>query len=106
MYYQDIVLVKADGGGIYGNCYGFSKKDWDAWVNQSISEAGPFRGRRGKRRPFLRNGDEYWVSGPKKDGSDRLFAGRLPVIHIDEDVREEYWLQIRNLPEHVNDKTC
>ncbi len=120
MYYRDIVLVKADGGGIYGNCYGFSKKDWDAWVNQPIGETGPFcrnsdeywlpgavprRGRRGKQRPFPRNGDEYWVSGPKEDGSDRLFGSRMPVIHIDEDVREEYWLRIRNMPQHVNDMT-
>lgn len=121
MYYRDIVLVKADGGGIYGNCYGFAKEDWDAWANESIGEAGPLprsgdedwvtstvprRGRRGKRLHLPSNGDEYWVSGPKADGSDRLFGGRLPVIHIDEDVREEYWLRIRNMPPRANDKTC
>lgn len=121
IYYRDLVLVKVEGGGIYGNCYGFSREAWDAWVNQSVGEVGslfrsgdevwvsgtvPRRGRRGKRLHFPSIGDEYWVSGPKEDGSDRLFGGRMPVIHIDEDVREEYWLQIRNLPEHVNDKTC
>lgn len=121
MYYRDIVLLKADGGGIYGNCYGFAKEDWDAWVNRPIGEAGPLphnsdeypasaaalrRGRRGKSRLFHCNGDEYWVSGPKEDGSDRLFGGRMPVIHVDEDVREEYWLRIRKLPAHVNDKMC
>ncbi|HTU19131.1 MAG TPA: hypothetical protein VMG10_13810 [Gemmataceae bacterium] len=105
MYYRDLVLVKADGGGIYGNCYGFAKEDWDNWVNQSIGETQR-RGRRRNRKPFPCNGDEYWVSGPKEDGKDRLFGGRMPVIHIDEDVREEYWLRIRNLPQHVNDQTC
>lgn len=121
MYYRDIVLVKADGGGIYGNCYGFSKEDWDAWVNESVGEAGsvlgsgdedgmtgavPRRGRRGRRLHVPSNGDEYWVSGPKADGSDRLSGGRQSVIHIDEDVREEHRLRIRNMPQRVNDKTC
>lgn len=39
-------------------------------------------------------GDEYWISGCRKDGCDRLYGERLP-IEIDEDVREEYWTQIR-----------
>lgn len=43
-------------------------------------------------------GDEYWISGCKKDGTDRLYAERTP-IYIDEEVREEYWLQIRDMPE-------
>jgi hypothetical protein len=34
-------------------------------------------------------GEEYWISGPKKDGTDRLYGERLKVA-IDEDVREEY----------------
>jgi hypothetical protein len=43
-------------------------------------------------------GEHYWISGCKKDGTDRLYGERLP-IYIDDDVREEYWTQIRNLPE-------
>jgi hypothetical protein len=42
--------------------------------------------------------DEYWISGCKKDGTDRLYGGNVPV-YIDEDVREEYWVSIRNLPQ-------
>ncbi len=38
--------------------------------------------------------EEYWISGPKKDGSDRLYVERLP-IYIDADVQEEYWRDIR-----------
>jgi hypothetical protein len=38
--------------------------------------------------------EEYWISGPKRDGSDRLYVSRVPVV-IDEDVREEYWSTIR-----------
>lgn len=42
-------------------------------------------------------GDEFWISGCKKRGGDRLY-GR-GTIDIDEDVREEYWLSIRDRPE-------
>lgn len=42
------------------------------------------------------SGDRYWISGCKKDGSDRLYGERV-AIHIDDDVREEYWYDIRNL---------
>ncbi|MCE0521377.1 MAG: hypothetical protein LV480_00510 [Methylacidiphilales bacterium] len=48
-------------------------------------------------------GEEYWISGPKKDGSDRLYGERVPVA-IDEDIREEYWTAIRNLPQKTNQK--
>jgi hypothetical protein len=46
----------------------------------------------------VESGEEYWISGCKKDGSDRLYGERVP-IHIDEDVREEYWTRIRLTPE-------
>lgn len=45
------------------------------------------------------NGGHYWISGCKKDGTDRLYGERLPV-YIDDDVREEYWTVIRNLPQN------
>ena len=51
----------------------------------------------------LATGDRYWISGPHKDGSDRLYGERVP-IEIDEDVREEYWRDIRGLPKRVKDK--
>ncbi len=46
----------------------------------------------------VETGEQYWISGPKRDGSDRLYGERVPV-YIDEDVREEYWSDIRSLPE-------
>lgn len=46
----------------------------------------------------LESGAEYWISGCHKDGADRLYGERVPV-YIDADVREEYWTQIRGLPE-------
>jgi hypothetical protein len=46
-----------------------------------------------------KTGEAFWVSGPKKNGEDKLYGG---VVEIDEDAREEYWLKIRRLPECVN----
>jgi hypothetical protein len=49
----------------------------------------------------VETGEEYWISGCKKDGTDRLYGERLP-IHIDEDVRIEYWTEIRCLPNFID----
>jgi len=51
-----------------------------------------------------KSNEEYWISGCKKDGNDTLYGGNIP-IPIDEDVREEYWLNIRNMPELKNKAT-
>jgi hypothetical protein len=48
--------------------------------------------------------EEYWISGPRRDGEDRLYVSNLPV-EIDEDVREEYWTAIRKQPQHVKRNT-
>lgn len=53
----------------------------------------------------LETGEDYWVSGCKKDGADRLYGERLPIV-IDDDAREEYWLTIRNLPARKDDETA
>ena len=50
----------------------------------------------------VETGDEYWISGPKKAGGDRLYGERVPV-EIDEDVREEYWSEIRQQPDRINE---
>ncbi|HEY0868093.1 MAG TPA: hypothetical protein VGE01_11975 [Fimbriimonas sp.] len=50
-------------------------------------------------------GDEYWISGPKRHGGDRLYASNVPV-EIDEDVREEYWTTIRKVPSNRHLKTA
>ena len=43
----------------------------------------------------VQTGEEYWISGPKKNGRDPLYGG---AVEIDEDVRDEYWRQIRGQP--------
>ena len=47
-------------------------------------------------------GEEYWISGPRKDGRDRLFGQSVPV-EIDDDAREEYWGEIRGQPARAGD---
>ena len=42
-------------------------------------------------------GDDYWITTPRQDGADRAHKSHLPV-EIDEDAREEYWVEIRKLP--------
>ena len=39
-------------------------------------------------------GEEYWISGPRLDGNDALYP---MSIEVDDDVREEYWRDIRDL---------
>lgn len=50
-------------------------------------------------------GAEFWISGCHKDGSDRLYKGGPPVA-IDEDVREEYWTEIRGVPANKTKATA
>jgi hypothetical protein len=64
IYYHGLVLRSLRGSGVSGNY-----KD----VNTGL---------------------EYWVSGPKKNGKDRHWAGGGPV-RIDPDVADEYWRDIR-----------
>ncbi len=43
----------------------------------------------------VETGQRFWISGPRKDGADRLYAASTLPIDIDEDVAEEYWSTIR-----------
>jgi hypothetical protein len=46
----------------------------------------------------VETGEQYWISGCRKDGNDSLYPA---VIDIDLDVEEEYWTRIRGLPERI-----
>lgn len=59
IYYKDLTLKRIKGGGISGNYY------------------------------CEDTGDEYWISGIKKKGSNVHWASSASV-HIDEDAKEEY----------------
>ena len=42
-------------------------------------------------------GDDYWISGPRRDGRDALYPTNIST-EIDSDVRDEYWTKIRGRP--------
>jgi hypothetical protein len=46
--------------------------------------------------------EEYWISGPKKNGEDGLYGPRPTPIDVE--VREEYWTVIRKQPDKKNQK--
>jgi len=43
----------------------------------------------------VETGAPFWISGPRKDGADRLYPQSTAPVEIDTDVAEEYWRQIR-----------
>ncbi|MGC2256351.1 MAG: hypothetical protein WA563_17600, partial [Candidatus Acidiferrales bacterium] len=51
----------------------------------------------------VETGDQYWISGPRKDGADGLYGPR--PTPIDKDARLEYWTAIREKPGKKNQKT-
>ncbi len=77
-----------------------------AWIGYAtLSKSGVtvyFNGRALKRgggvsgnHSCIETGDEYWVSGPRKDGRDRHWAGS-GVVRVDERALPEY-LELRGL---------
>jgi hypothetical protein len=50
----------------------------------------------------VETGEDYWISGPKRRGGDALYVSNVP-IEIDEDVRQEYWRDIRRQAERVHE---
>ncbi len=53
----------------------------------------------------VETGEDYWISGPKRRGGDSLYGGSMP-IDIDDDVREEYWRDVRRQPERIRESVA
>lgn len=43
----------------------------------------------------VETGEHFWISGPRKDGRDRLYPGSSRPVQIDGDMADEYWRNIR-----------
>jgi hypothetical protein len=43
----------------------------------------------------IETGEWFWISGPRKDGEDRLYPESSRPIEIDPDIAEEYWRDLR-----------
>lgn len=44
----------------------------------------------------VETGAHFWISGPRKDGRDRLYETSAKPVEIDADVNDEYWAEIRS----------
>jgi hypothetical protein len=45
----------------------------------------------------VETGNHFWISGPRKDGRDRLYDSSTRPVEIDADVLDEYWTDIRGV---------
>jgi len=89
------MYIEAKGNGISGPArigrVTFSKSGNSVYYRGRRFQT--LRGRGFKANYFdCETGEHYWISGCKKRGGDRLYSG---TVEIDEDVREEYWTEIR-----------
>jgi hypothetical protein len=93
---------------VENKCGGLDGEGRIGWVELSKSRRSyEYRGRRlmktgaGYKYNCIDelSGNAYWVSGPRKDGADKLYGG---IVEIDEDARVEYWTRIRNQPQLVD----
>jgi hypothetical protein len=96
-----IMYIENKMGGLDG-------KGRIGWVEMSrTARSYQYRGRRLQKTEsgykfnciHEESGDIYWVSGPSKNGTDKLYGG---IVSVDEDARIEYWTKIRNQPESVH----
>jgi hypothetical protein len=94
-----IMYIEYKGGGLVGSArigrVTFSKSGKTLYYKDKRFKS--LGGRGFKSNYFdVDTGEYYWISGPGKDGEDRLYGERLPV-EIDEDVQKEYWTKIRGM---------
>lgn len=56
-------------------------------------------GERGFKANFfdVATGEEFWISGPRRDGADGLYGRVTRPEDIDSDVAEAYWRDIRGM---------
>ncbi len=95
-----IMYIENKSGGLNGSArigrVTFSK------TGKSLTYAGrtfqSLKGRGFKANFFdVETGEEFWISGPRKDGQDRLYPESTRTVEVDADVAEEYWRDIRVL---------
>ncbi len=92
---------KSDGNGLSGPArigkVSFSKSGKSIKYNGKTFQS--LKGSGYKANYYeLESGDEFWISGCRKDGKDALYNTE---VEIDEDILEEYWLKIRNQPQNI-----
>jgi hypothetical protein len=98
-----IMYIENKSGGLAGGSARIGRVTFSKTRSTIYYEGRAFRSLKGSGYKAnyvdIETGDQYWISGPKKNGADRLYGERVGV-EIDENARVEYWTEIRNLPEH------
>jgi hypothetical protein len=95
-----VMYVESKAGGLTGPArigrVKFSKTGVTLYYGGKTFQS--LKGRGFKSNYFdVESGEPYWISGPRKDGRDALYATNVPP-EIDEDAHDEYWSKIRGLP--------
>jgi hypothetical protein len=101
-----IMYIEDKSNGIVGDArigrVTFSKTGQSLYYNGKTFKS--LNGRGFKTNYYdVETNEKYWISGCKKDGTDALYSNK---VEIDEDVWEEYWVEIRNQPEMLNSKSA
>jgi hypothetical protein len=96
-----VMYIEYKGGGLAGPArigrVTFSKSGRTIYYRGKSLQ--PLSGQGSKANYFdTETGAWYWVSGCRQDGTDSLYP---QVVEVDEDVRDEYWAEIRGLPDSV-----
>lgn len=95
MYIAAFGGLRSDGGRM--SRVAFSKSGKSIYVNGITLRS--LKGSGYKANYFnVATNVHYWVSGPKGNGDDPLYKG---WVDIDDDVNEEYWRDIRGMPDMV-----
>mgnify|MGYP000482277079 CR=1 FL=1 len=92
-----IMYIESKANGLSGPArigrVSFSKTGATLYYRDKAFQS--LKGRGFKANYFeVESGENYWISGPKKNGQDQLYPTNVPV-EIDAEVEEEYWTKIR-----------
>ena len=100
------MYIESKGGGLVGPAR-IGRVTFSKTGSTVYYQGRSFQRVRGFKHNYedVKTGEPYWFSGPKRDGGDALYGGRTP-IEIDEDVRREYWRDIRGRPENVHERAA
>lgn len=95
-----IMYIESKAGGLVGPArigrVSYSKTGCTIYYSGKAFQS--LKGRGFKANYYeVETGDEYWISGPRRDGADGLYATNV-TTPIDDEVREEYWTKIRKKP--------
>ncbi len=94
------MYIESKSGGLSGHArigrIRFSKSGQSLHYQNKTFET--LKGKGYKSNYFeTKSREHYWISGCRRDGMDALYS---TDVEIDDDVKEEYWVEIRGMPEN------